>query len=209
MYLSPLGEASVDAERDVEATGLWWVPLIAGLLTIIVGIVVLRVEWTVSGLAIFLGVVFIIRGLVDAFKVPLDGSPRGLAIVVGVLEACVGVALIAWPGPGLTVVAAFFGCWLVLVGGIEIVGALVNREHSGWWLVLLLGIVMVILGIWALDKPAQTLHLIIALAGIWAIVAGTVELVFAFELRKMHREALSRQSVIDTAAATTTPSAAL
>jgi uncharacterized membrane protein HdeD (DUF308 family) len=84
----------------------------------------------------------------------------------------------------------------------------VNREHSGWWLVLLLGILMVILGIWALDKPAQTLHLIIALTGIWAIVAGTVEVVFAFELRKMHRVALSRQGAIDSAA-TTTPSAAL
>jgi uncharacterized membrane protein HdeD (DUF308 family) len=208
VYLTPLGSASVEAERDVEATGLWWIPLLAGLLTIIVGIVVLRVDWTVSGLAIFLGVVFICRGLVDAFKEPLDGSPRSLTIVVGVLEACVGVALIAWPGPGLTVIAAFFGCYLVIGGMIEIVGALSNRDHSAWWLVLLLGIVMVILGIWALDRPAQTLHLIIALAGIWAIVAGTLEIVFAFELRKLHSVALSRQSTLDRAA-TTTPSAAL
>jgi uncharacterized membrane protein HdeD (DUF308 family) len=104
------------------------------------------------------------------------------------------------------VVATFFGCWLVLAGGVEIVGALVNRDFSGWWLVLLLGIVMVILGIWALDKPAETLQLIIALAGIWAVVAGTVELVFAFELRKVHRLALAREHAIDGAA---TPSAAV
>lgn len=208
MYLTPLGSASVEAERDVEATSLWWVPLLAGLLTIVVGIVVLRVNWTVSGLAIFLGVVFICRGLVDAISVPLDGSPRSLNVVVGLLEAGVGVALIAWPGPGLTVIAAFFGIWLVFGGMLQIVGALVNREHSAWWLVLLLGVVMVILGIWALDRPAQTLKLLIALAGIWAIVAGTLEVVFAFELRKLHSLAVSRGRAIDSAA-TTTPSAAI
>ncbi|HEY1596117.1 MAG TPA: DUF308 domain-containing protein [Thermoleophilaceae bacterium] len=206
MYLTPLGEGAVIAERDADMTAGWWIPLFAGLLTIVVGIVVLRVNWTVSGLAIFLGVVFIVRGMADALKIPLDGGPRGLNVVAGLLEMGVGVALLAWPGPGLTVVATFFGCWLVLAGGVEIVGALVNRDFSGWWLVLLLGIVMVILGIWALDKPAETLQLIIALAGIWAVVAGTVELVFAFELRKVHRLALAREHAIDGAA---TPSAAV
>jgi hypothetical protein len=208
VYLTPLGESAVSAERDADVTAGWWIPLIAGLTTIIFGILVLRVHWTVAGLAVFLGVIFIFRGIAEALSLPLDGSPRGLKVVTGLLEAGVGVALIAWPGPGLTVIATFFGVWLVFGGMFEIVGALVNRENSMWWLVLLLGILMVILGIWALDRPATTLQLLIALAGIWAIVAGTLEIVFAFELRKVHSLAVSRERAIDRAA-TTTPSAAL
>jgi uncharacterized membrane protein HdeD (DUF308 family) len=203
MYLTPLGESAVSAEREVDITSGWWIPLIAGLLTVVVGIVVLRIDWTVSGLAIFLGIVFIVRGMADALRIPLDGGPRSLNVVVGLLEMGVGVALIAWPGPGLTVIAAFFGIWLVVGGGIEVVGALVNRDYPGWWLALLLGIVMVILGIWALDRPAETIHLLVLLTGIWAIVAGTVELVFAFEIRKAHSLAVAREQALDAAAART------
>jgi uncharacterized membrane protein HdeD (DUF308 family) len=188
--LTPVGESVVAAEHEADITSTWWVPLLAGLVTITAGIVVLRVNWTVSGLAIFLGLIFIVRGLVEAITPPLDGGPRGLKLTVGMLEAALGVALLAWPGPGLTVVVTFFGCWLVFGGMVEIVGAIVNRDNPWWWLVLLLGIVMVILGIWALDRPAQTLQLIIALAGIWAIVMGTIETVFAFELRKAHKLAV-------------------
>jgi uncharacterized membrane protein HdeD (DUF308 family) len=207
VYLTPLGERAVSAERDADMTAGWWIPLIAGLLTIVVGIVVLRVHWTVSGLATFLGIVFICRGLVDALRVPLDGGPRSLNVITGVLEAAVGAALLAWPGPGLTVIATFFGCWLVFGGMFEIVGALVNRDNSSWWLVLLLGILMVILGIWALDRPATTIQLLIALTGIWAIVAGTVEIVFAFELRKLHGLAVSKARAIDSGSRATTSAA--
>jgi uncharacterized membrane protein HdeD (DUF308 family) len=195
--MTPLGERAVSAEREVQQSAGWWIALIAGFLTIVAGIVVLRVNWTVSGLAAFLGIVFIVRGLADALSPPLDGGPRAPRMVAGLLEAGVGIALIAWPGPGLTVIATFFGCWLVIGGMLEIVGSLGNRERPLWWLVLLLGIAMVVLGVWALQRPAATLSLLIALTGVWAIVAGTLEIVFAFELRRVHKLALAREGAVE------------
>jgi uncharacterized membrane protein HdeD (DUF308 family) len=197
MYMTSLGSEVVGAERQAHDTAGWWVALVTGLLTIAFGIVVLRVNWTVSGLAVFLGVVFIARGLADALAPSVDGGPHGPRVFTGMLQAGVGAALIVWPGPGLAVVATFFGCWLVVGGMLEIVGSLLSREQSGWWLVLLLGILMLILGVWALDRPAATLQLLIALAGIWGVALGTLEVVFALELRKAHSAAVTKERTIE------------
>jgi uncharacterized membrane protein HdeD (DUF308 family) len=45
-----------------------------------------------------------------------------------------------------------------------------------------------VLGIWALRRPGQTLSVIIVLVGIWAIVVGALELVAAFEVKRLPKQ---------------------
>jgi uncharacterized membrane protein HdeD (DUF308 family) len=187
--MNPMQGTPLSPGEAEEISHAWWIVLLTGLITAITGILILRIHWTVSGLAIFLGILLIVSGLGSIFSPTFTGGPRTTSALPGILEAGVGIALIVWPGPGLTVIATFFGIWLLVGGMIDIAGALSNRDHSSWWLVLLLGIFQFAIGIWALNRPGLTLQVLIALSGIWALVVGLLQVVLAFELRKLGRTA--------------------
>jgi uncharacterized membrane protein HdeD (DUF308 family) len=169
------------AERVAET---WWVGLLGGGISFVFGIFVLSVDWSVSSLAVFIGILFALRGLAALTSRPLDGSRRTATVVVGVLELAAGVAIAVWPDIGLFTVAVFVGVRLVVGGLIHIVGAIVNRHLPHWWLVLVLGLIQLPIGIWALRRPGLTLAVLITLTGVWAILAGIWECVLALELRR-------------------------
>lgn len=194
--MNPMRVTHLTPGEAEELSGAWWVPLLSGIIAVIAGILILRIHWTVSGLAIFLGILFIVNGLGDILSPTFTGGPRTSSAWPGVLEAGVGLALIIWPGPGLTVIATFFGIWLLVGGMIEIAGALSNRDQSAWWLVLLLGVFQFAIGIWALNRPGLTLQVLIALAGIWALVVGVMQVVLAFEWRNLRKTAAAKEPVV-------------
>jgi uncharacterized membrane protein HdeD (DUF308 family) len=113
-------------------------------------------------------------------------SARGANFLIGLLSIAAGVAIIVWPGPGLTVLGIFLGCWLIVIGTITISGAFAARRVlPNWWLLLLLGLAEVPLGVLALAAPGATLAALVTVAGIWAVVIGTMRIVLAFELRHL------------------------
>jgi uncharacterized membrane protein HdeD (DUF308 family) len=56
-----------------------------------------------------------------------------------------------------------------------------------WWLTLILGIVELLLGIWAAGYPGRSLFVFVNLVGIYAVAYGFTELFAAFELRGLDR----------------------
>jgi uncharacterized membrane protein HdeD (DUF308 family) len=64
-----------DAVRSVSSG--WWVLLISGIASIIAGGLMLLIDWTVSDLAVFVGVLFVVRGVFTMFSLPLDGRMWG------------------------------------------------------------------------------------------------------------------------------------
>jgi uncharacterized membrane protein HdeD (DUF308 family) len=117
----------------------------------------------------------------------LDGSGRGANLAGGALAAAAGIALIAWPDKGIVVVGVFVGIFIVSYGLIHIVGSLANRQVPYWWLMLVLGIIEVPIGIWAMRRPGLTLAVIVTLVGAWAVVYGIWQCVMAFEVRNLRR----------------------
>ena len=102
------------------------------------------------------------------------------------MNIALGVVILAWPEPTLRVIAALIGIWLLVSGIVLMVGAVANHDTLPLWGVTLgAGIVSSVLGIWALRRPGQTLTVIIVLVGIWAIVMGSLELVAAFEVKRL------------------------
>ena len=140
-----------------------------------------------ESLGTFIGVMYILQGLSLALTRPLDGSGRGANLAGGALAAAAGVALIVWPDKGLTVVGVFVGVFVVSYGLLHIVGALANRQVPYWWLMLVLGLIEVPIGIWALRRPGLTIAVIVTLVGAWAVVYGIWQCVMAFEVRNLAR----------------------
>ena len=52
----------------------WWVLLLTGVISVVIGGLVLSIDWTVSDLAVFLGALLLFRGIFMMFSVPVDGA---------------------------------------------------------------------------------------------------------------------------------------
>jgi uncharacterized membrane protein HdeD (DUF308 family) len=164
----------------------WWVLLLNGLVLMVAGVLIFSIDWTVSSLSTFLGVLFIVQGMAYALTTGIDAGARRANIVTGLLTVGLGVVVIAWPNPGLAALGITLGAWLIVVGSISISGAFAARRFlRDWWYLLLLGLVEVPLGVLALANPGATLAALVTVGGIWAVVIGVIRVVMSFELRNL------------------------
>ena len=188
MLMSPLTNRASFDQADAEGVARYWpFLLLGGLISIVFGALILSIEWSVESLGTFIGVMYILQGLSLALTRPLDGSGRGANLAGGALAAAAGIALIVWPDKGIVVVGVFVGVFVVSYGLLHIVGSLANRQVPYWWLMLVLGLIEVPIGIWALRRPGLTLAVIVTLVGAWAVVYGIWQCVMAFEVRNLRR----------------------
>src|ERR1700745_4418271 len=96
-----------------------------------------------------------------------------------------GVAVLAWPGRTLIVVAVLFGIQLVVTGIFRFVGAFASEDLTGGTRVLLavLGVLSLLIGLYAVRHVLVTLLALALLFGIYWIVNGAVELFMAMSDR--------------------------
>ena len=189
MLMNPLNERTQFGRADAEeASRTWWIFLFAGISSIVFGALILTIDWSVDSLGTFVGVLFILQGAALAVTPSLDGSGRSSNVGAGVIAVVAGVALVAWPDKGLRTVGVFIGIFVLSLGLLHVVGALSNRHVPNWWHMLVLGLVEVPIGVWAMRRPGQTIVLLVTLTGAWAVVSGIYQVLTAFELRKLpHR----------------------
>ena len=186
MLMNPLNERTQFGRADAEeASRSWWIFLFAGITSIVFGALILTIDWSVDSLGTFVGVLFILQGAALAITPSLDGSGRSSNLGAGLIAIVAGVALIAWPDKGLQTVGVFIGIFVLSLGILHLVGALANRHVPNWWHMLVLGLVEVPIGVWAMRRPGQTIVLLVTLTGAWAVVSGIYQMLTAFELKKL------------------------
>lgn len=196
MLLNPFSDRAVFEAEEAEVVARnWWLFLLSGLVSIVFGALILSVDWGLDSLAAFVGTLFIIQGAAYLVTGPLDGGTRATNVVLGLGGIAAGIVFLSWPGRGLYTLAVFLGAWVVASGLIHVVGAFANRHVPYWWLVLVIGLVEVPLGIWAMRRPGLTLAVIITLAGAWAIASGIWQSLIAFEVRSLARRSRPRPAV--------------
>ncbi len=188
------GPTEAQAEAGaLEALGRkWWLLLLFGVVTIVVGIFcVMQPVDAVETLAWLFAVWLIVTGifeLVRAFGSQISGGMRALLIITGALSLVLGfvalrsfwdddVVLAGWILAIFIGISFLFRGFSILFLGIEGKG----QAGRGWN--IFAGIVIIIGGIIILTAPAT----IIALAwvvGIWLIVMGIFEIITSFMVRK-------------------------
>ncbi len=181
MVTNPFSDLRSWTRAEVERVSKgWWVLLVTGLISVVAGGVIIINNWTVSDLAIFLGVVLVCRGFVTLFSVPID--------VAGLLEIGVGIGVWVWPGPTLLVIAYFIGWWLLFRGVVTIAGSIAARDVMPYWgWALALGIGEVLVSFYLLSRPGVTLVATVLAIGLVAMFYGVVEVALAFEVKNLPR----------------------
>jgi uncharacterized membrane protein HdeD (DUF308 family) len=176
------GPGPRDALRGL--TGAWWLFLILGVLWILFGMFVLSYNvGSLLALAIFAGVTFIFTGVNQILAAGRAESWRWLYLVGGALSIIAGLIAFAWPGRTLLVISVVLAWFLVFKGIVDVVAAFTNHGRPYWWVTLILGILELLLGIWAVGYPGRSLFVFVNLVGIYAIFYGFTELFAAFDLR--------------------------
>ncbi len=164
----------------------WPFLLLSGIVGIVAGVLIFSIDWTIRDLATFIGALFIFQGVMEALTTGIDARVRRANVVTGLLSIVAGALIIVWPSPGLLAVAIILGAWLVVMGTIALTGAFAVRELlPNWWLLLVVGLLEIPLGVLALANPGATLAALITVAGIWAIAVGVMEIVLAFEVKRL------------------------
>jgi uncharacterized membrane protein HdeD (DUF308 family) len=186
MVTNPFSPGSWTRDQIDTISRGWWVLLVTGLISIVAGGIILFVDWTIDDLALFIGLLLILRGIFTMFSIPLDGAVRTWSIVLGLIEVAVGIAVFAWPGPTLLVVAFAIG-WYVLFSGImTIAGSISGRGILPYWgLMLAFGILETLLAFWLLSRPGLTLVAAVLAIGLWTLIYGVVQVVLAFEVKNL------------------------
>jgi uncharacterized membrane protein HdeD (DUF308 family) len=181
-----------------QVAGNWWRLLVNGLALIVAGVLIFSIDWSIRSLATFIGVLFIVNGVTDALTAGIDARVRRANVVTGLLSIVAGIVLIAWPGPGIVVLAIFLGAWLIVIGTLTISGAFAARRIlPDWWLLLITGLLEIPLGVLALANPGATLAALVTVGGIWAVVIGVMRIVLAFEIKRLPEDVEEAWSASD------------
>lgn len=191
MVMDPLA-SSINKKEAQRISANWWLLFVVGLITTIAGIVIISIDWTILTLSIFVGILFMFKGLGLAFTPSLSGGSRGWNILLGLLGIAVGIAILSFPSFAaftLVALALFAGIWLIVWGVAHSVVATSNRYLvSYWWLSLAIGIVSIVAGILVLFDPIISVQVAVFIIGIWAILSGVSEMALSFEVRTLPEE---------------------
>jgi uncharacterized membrane protein HdeD (DUF308 family) len=106
--------------------------LAVALFTVAFGIAVVAVpDVSLRLLRFLIGIAVIVWGLMDTGRPSMTGRSRGWApLVRGLASTAVGLALIVWPEPTVSVIGVLLGILVLLWGLIEIAASFAFRPTS-------------------------------------------------------------------------------
>ena len=188
-----MSSAAPSIERSAErAVGRvlppWWLFLITGVGWAIVGLIVLRFNYTsVHAISLLFGFVAIAAGVMEVvmtFIVP--GWWKLLNGVLALAFIVAGVVAFIHPGNTFVALAAVFSFFLVFAGMFDIIMSIASRhEIDVWWLQLIGGIILLFLGIWAAGDYGRSAVVLIAWVAAFALIRGVRDIVYAFRVREL------------------------
>jgi uncharacterized membrane protein HdeD (DUF308 family) len=171
---------------------LWWIELVLGIIWIIVSLVVLQFEESsLTTIGIIVGFMFLFTGLQQLFYSFIAEGWKWLWVIFGLFFIVAAIVAFAYPKNTFAAIADALGFLFLLVGIFWIIEAFATKDMNElWWLGLVSGILMVIMGFWAAGQFFVTkAYTLLVFAGIWALLTGINDIIKAFQIKKLGRMA--------------------
>jgi uncharacterized membrane protein HdeD (DUF308 family) len=103
-------------------------------------------------------------------------------ILLGILAVIVGVIAIAWPGVTILALVILFAIFAFVSAGLQTARAFSSRSAGPVLGHLLLALIDVAAGVFALAWPAPTVYVLVIVVAAWALVGGFAEIFAGFGL---------------------------
>jgi hypothetical protein len=178
------------ARTWLGATGdYWWVWLVSGIGWTLISMVILQFDQaSIATVGVIIGILFFVTAAQNFFFFSIsDSGWRWVALIFAILMVAAGVISLISPENTFAALADILGFIFFVIGTFWILEAFVEREVSDlWWLTLISGILMVILAFWTSGQFfIEKAYVLLAFAGIWALMQGITDIVRAFQIRKL------------------------
>jgi uncharacterized membrane protein HdeD (DUF308 family) len=178
-------------EKVREITGYWWVGLVAGITWLVISLVILQFDSaSVTTVGVLVGVMFLLAGVQNLAVTTLPVEHRWVPALFSVLFLVSAVICFIDPVSTFAGLADMLGFLFLLVGVWWMTQSFLERAvNPMWWLTLISGILMTGIAFWAAGQLFATkAYTLLVFAGIWALMQGTVDIVRAFEVRRVNKE---------------------
>ena len=178
-----------DTVRDIS--GYWWVGLVAGVAWLVISLVILQFDSaSVTTVGVLVGVMFLLAAVQNIALATLPVEHRWVPALFSGLFLVSAVICFIEPVDTFAGLADMLGFLFLLVGVWWMVQSFLERPvNPMWWLNLISGILMTGIAFWAAGQLFATkAYTLLVFAGIWALMQGTVDIVRAFEVRRLNKE---------------------
>jgi len=108
-------------------------------------------------------------------------------LVGGIAAIVFGVLAILQPVTAWLVVSLFFAASVLVDGAFNVAGALRHREKDGWWILLLMGALGILVGAYALMNPPVSMLVFLYLVALQAVLIGVFLLTLGYKVRAITR----------------------
>jgi uncharacterized membrane protein HdeD (DUF308 family) len=173
---------------------LWKSALASGVLSVILGILVLWWPGTsILAAAILLGVYLLISGIaqvVFAFSLHVSAGGRVLLFISGAASVILAVLAFRHFGEGYAVLllAIWIGVGFIFRGTATAFSAISDPELPGRGWNIFFGVITFIAGVVVLASPYESLVTLTLVVGIWLIIMGVFEVVSSFSIRSASKK---------------------
>ncbi|MHA7652288.1 HdeD family acid-resistance protein [Mycobacterium sp. ML4] len=167
---------------------LWKTTLISGVLSLVVGAVI--VAWpgmSVLVAAIAFGVYLLITGAAQvafAFALHVSAGSRILLFISGAASLILAVLAFRHFGNAVLLLAIWIGVGFIFRGVATTVSALSDPALPGRGWQIFIGVISLLAGIVVMASPFESIITLALVVGIWCIVIGVFEVVSSFGIRK-------------------------
>jgi uncharacterized membrane protein HdeD (DUF308 family) len=170
----------------------WWSLLITGVGWTLVGLILLRFDYTsVYSISLLFGFVAIAAGAMEiGLTFMAEGAWKLLNGLLAVAFLVAGIVAFIHPGDTFAALAAVFSFFILFAGTFDIIQSISARDEIAvWWLQLVGGIIEVVLGFWAAGYWGRSAVLLVAWVAAFVTIRGIRDIVLAFRIREVQHPA--------------------
>jgi uncharacterized membrane protein HdeD (DUF308 family) len=164
----------------------WWVPLVRGLATVLLGVIALvrpHAEPLVLTFVVF-ALVDGIAGVVGSVMNRKEDGRWWLAVARGLFGIAPGVLVLVLPQLDPLRLLHILAVRTLLTGILDIITAIrLRKEIEGGWLLILGGLAAVLFGVIAFAIPGAGAQAVVWLIAIYAFFVGGILMILAFRMR--------------------------
>jgi uncharacterized membrane protein HdeD (DUF308 family) len=182
-----MAETTDLSENMINWTSLlpWWLVLLWGLLSLIIGIMFLTTPGITTVIMItFMGAYWMVGGFFTLGSLVVDKTNMGWKIFLSIVNILAGIVILLYPLYSTVFILSFFaifiGFWGVFIGAAHLFQAFKTKDGGNG----VLGAISMIFGIIILIYPFFAAELIPLIVGILAIVSGIGAVIVAFQVKK-------------------------
>ncbi|TGB15854.1 HdeD family acid-resistance protein [Streptomyces sp. MZ04] len=173
------------------AKSAWQVVLLAGVASLILGVLVL--VWPGASLwaaGVLFGLYLLVSGifqLVSAFGTHVSAPMRVMAFISGALSVLLGLFCFRGAMQSILLLALWIGIGWLFRGITQTIAAASDPDMParGWQVCL--GVISALAGIVLIVSPFESVAVLTLVGGVWLLAVGVVEIITAFQIRSRAR----------------------